>query len=144
MQKCCSLGMQPVVHTTLSEQQCMAHFTKGEEKISPLAKSYIYRRYCIKNINLHPNCAGNWSGNLNYWTGGIQSCKGMWGFCTGTTFERLTTDLLWATNQSTAAPLKENCMHLKVNRNSVNATTLSAKACNSKFIYACQVRTLFF
>jgi len=31
LQKCCSLGMQPIEHTTLTEQQCVAEFTKGKE-----------------------------------------------------------------------------------------------------------------
>jgi hypothetical protein len=85
-------------------------------------------------------CTGNWSGNLNYWTGGFQSCKGTWGFCQGTKFKRLSSDVLWASDQSMALPPKDNCMHLRVNRkSSENTTTLSAKNCSNKYIYACQV-----
>jgi hypothetical protein len=80
---------------------------------------------------------------LNYWTGGFQSCKGQWGFCAGTEFQRPSTDLLWASDQNWTFPHTENCLHLRVNRYSIDATTLSDKACSNKFIYACQVRLKF-
>jgi len=63
----------------------------------------------------------------------------MWGFCAGTEFHRPTTDLLWASDHNWTYPSKDDCMHMRVNRNSDNATTLSAKLCTDRFIYACQV-----
>jgi hypothetical protein len=104
-------------------------------------KSLVYKRKV--NIFIFCSCTENWAGNLNYWTGGFQSCKGLWGFCAGIEFQHPSTDLIWASDQNGTLPHKENCMHLRVNSYSINATTLSAKACSNKFIYACQVRSKF-
>jgi hypothetical protein len=79
---------------------------------------------------------GNWTGNLNYWTGGTQSCKGKWGWCAGNKFKSFTANLTWFPEHFK----DENCLHFKIfsNRSSI----LDDRACKSKFVYACQVQIL--
>jgi hypothetical protein len=78
---------------------------------------------------------GNWNGNLNYWTGGTQSCKGMWGWCAGNKFKSFTANLTWLPEHFK----NENCLHLKIFRN--GSSILNDRACKDKYIYACQVET---
>jgi len=81
----------------------------------------------------------NWTGNLNYWTGGKQGCKGLWGWCSGSEFKPFTANLSWGMNQPEVAKEKENCLHMRVSQNkSVNL--LSDRECKYKYIFACKVK----
>jgi len=80
----------------------------------------------------------NWKGNLNYWTGGSQGCKGFWGWCSGSEFKPFTSNLSWAENQPEVAKEKENCLHLRIFQNSTGLV-LSDRECKDKYIFACQV-----
>lgn len=77
-------------------------------------------------------------GNLNYWTGGVQSCKGRWGWCNGTgnQFSPLSAQLTWAMDQPEMLKEKENCLHMQVHPN--NGILLSDRECKHRYLYACQ------
>jgi hypothetical protein len=80
----------------------------------------------------------NWTGNFNYWTGGVQSCKGRWGWCSeGGKFSALAANLSWAWNQPELQKANENCLHMRISAN--NSILLSDRECSNRFIYACQV-----
>jgi len=62
--------MDPIIFSSLEEQQCVSNFTSS-------ILFYFWVKDTFK-ISLD-----NWTGNLNYWTGGKQGCKGSWGWCAG-------------------------------------------------------------
>jgi hypothetical protein len=82
---------------------------------------------------------GSWSGNLNYWTGGVQGCKGLFGWCAGADFSLLSDNLNWAPGQPELNKSNENCMHLRVYPNSSKGVLLSDKECKNKYVLGCQV-----
>jgi hypothetical protein len=80
----------------------------------------------------------NWTGNFNYWTGGVQSCKGRWGWCSeGGKFSALAANLSWAWDQPELQKANENCLHMRISANT--SILLSDRECSNRFIYACQV-----
>jgi hypothetical protein len=87
--------------------------------------------------------AGSWRGNLNYWTGGVQGCKGQWGWCRGAEFQPLSFNLSWAQSQPEFLKSDENCMHMRVQPNSSSRILLSDRSCANRFILACQVCKIF-
>jgi len=128
--KCCSLGMDPIMFTSWEEQQCVTNFTsrKFKQFIVPLP----YFELLILE---------NWNGNLNYWTGGKQGCKGQWNWCSGAESKSFTANLSWATNQPEFAKEKENCLHMRVFQNK-SGVLLSDRECKDKYIFACKVGIL--
>lgn len=85
---------------------------------------------------------GTWQGNINYWTGGLRACKGVWGWCAGSDFSIITADLSWASGQPELNKSDENCMHMRVHPNSNTGVLLSDRECKNKFILGCQVQIL--
>jgi hypothetical protein len=85
---------------------------------------------------------GSWRGNLNYWTGGVQGCKGSWGWCAGASFIPLSFNLSWAQSQPEFLKSDENCMHMRVQPNSSSRILFSDKNCGNRFILGCQVEKL--
>jgi hypothetical protein len=78
---------------------------------------------------------------LNYWTGGTQSCKGVWGWCTGEKFHAIqANNLSWAPSQPELLKGEENCLHMKITP-SKRSILLTDKECKNKFVYACQVKS---
>jgi len=84
------------------------------------------------------NISENWTGNWNYWTGGLQGCRGLWGWCDGSTFIPLPENLTWAPNQPEIKNETENCLHMRIHKND-SSTALSDRACTDRYIYACKV-----
>jgi len=84
----------------------------------------------------------NWTGNLNYWTGGKQGCKGSWGWCSGAQSQPFSSNLSWAWNQPECAKEKENCLHMRVFQNK-SGVLLSDRECKDKYIFACKVGNFF-
>jgi hypothetical protein len=80
----------------------------------------------------------NWTGNWNYWTGGLQGCRGSFGWCEGDTFIPIPENLTWAPNQPELTKTNENCVHMRIYNNDSSAT-LSDRKCSDKYIYACKV-----
>jgi hypothetical protein len=126
MAMCCSLGMDPLMFKTLDEQICITDLTKS-------STVYIY-----KEQSNDQNKSGNWKGNLNYWTGGMQPCKGHWGWCTETKISPMTSGLTWASAQPSFHKQKESCMHLRILNNATGAI-VTQRDCKDRFIFACQV-----
>jgi hypothetical protein len=85
----------------------------------------------------------NWTGNLNYWTGGFQACKGQWGWCSASNFVPFASNLSWGLNQPELTKENENCLHLKINRNS-SGVQINDRNCSDKYVFACQVCQYFF
>jgi hypothetical protein len=83
----------------------------------------------------------NWTGNWNYWTGGFQGCRGLWGWCAGATFIPIAENITWAPNQPEPMKTNENCMHMRIYKNS-SSTALSDRNCSDKYIYACKVAVI--
>jgi hypothetical protein len=83
--------------------------------------------------------SGSWRGNLNYWMGGLQGCKGLWGWCAGADYSPLVANLSWAPGQPELNKSNENCMHLRVYPNSSNGALLFDRECKNRFILGCQV-----
>jgi len=80
----------------------------------------------------------NWTGNLNYWTGGMQGCKGFWGWCAGSKYLPFTANMTWGLNQPELFKEKENCLHLRVFQNK-SGVVLNDRECKDKYIIACEV-----
>jgi len=93
--------------------------------------------------------SGNWTLNLNYWTGGVQqSCRGQWAWCSKDVPDPMlgADDFNWAPGQPDNP--SEQCLHVRFYKNTT-APTISDRNCNSKFVLACQaydaqVKTLNF
>jgi len=112
--KCCSLGMDPIIFSSWEEQQCVTNFTNRKIKMPQFDFLYLFH---LKKT---------WKGNLNYWTGGKQGCKGQWYWCSGSDSKPFTSNLSWAPNQPEFAKKKENCLHMRVPQNG-SGILLSAK-----------------
>jgi hypothetical protein len=83
----------------------------------------------------------NWKGNLNYWTGGVQSCTktGVWEHCVASQTLEITQNLTWGQGQpDSGLHGKENCMHLRIYQNASGAV-LTDRNCKDKYILACKV-----
>jgi len=85
----------------------------------------------------------NWKGNLNYWTGGAQGCKGNWGWCAGSEVQPFTANLSWGSGQPELIKEKENCLHLRITQNS-SGVLLSDRECKDKYIFACEAKNVRF
>ena len=82
----------------------------------------------------------NWTGNWNYWTGGLQGSRGSWGWCDSANFIPIPENLTWAPNQPDMLNDNENCLHMRIHKNA-SSTALSDRSCSDKYIYACKVET---
>jgi len=117
--------MDPIIFTTWEEQQCVGNFTN-----SKFTLLFIIYSYSLP--------VENWKGNFNYWTGGIQGCKGSWGWCSGAQPQPFTANLSWGMNQPEVAKEKENCLQMRVFQNN-SGILLSDRECKDKYIFACKV-----
>jgi hypothetical protein len=90
VERCCSLGMHPISFSTAEEQTCFGNLSSNGKYTIPV------RKYCNGLGLLY---AGSWKGNLNYWTGGVQGCKGLFGWCAGADFSPLSGNISWASGQ---------------------------------------------
>jgi hypothetical protein len=81
----------------------------------------------------------NWTGNLNYWTGGFQECRGRLGGCASDIFVPIEDNLTWAANQPDLLKEGANCVHMRIHKNA-SSTALSTRNCSDKYIYACEVK----
>jgi hypothetical protein len=95
----------------------------------------------VVNQENHNTNIASWKGNLNYWTGGVQGCKGMYGWCAGSTFMPLLFNLSWAQGEPELLKGDENCLNMRLNPNSSTGARLSDRNCGNRFILACQVNT---
>jgi hypothetical protein len=112
------------------------HFSREAKMPQQLHREYfIYK--LISNILL--KLKANWTGNLNYWTGGFQQCRGQLGWSSEGNFVPIAENLTWAPNQPDL--LIANCLHMRIHKNA-SSTALSARNCTDKYIYACEVRNL--
>jgi hypothetical protein len=82
-----------------------------------------------------------WAGNLNYWTGGFQECRGCLGWCASDSFVPIAENLTWAQNQPDLLKNGANCVHMRIQKND-SSTALSARNCSDKYIYACEVKKI--
>jgi len=119
--------MEPIIFGSLEEQQCVSNFTNSRKLNKKSPKST-----CVIKIS------ANWKGNLNYWTGGIQGCKGLWGWCAGSKFLPLSASLKWAAQQPEYKKGNENCLHMRIYSNQTGAV-LSDRQCKDRYVFACEV-----
>jgi hypothetical protein len=121
--------MNPIIFDSAVEQRCLRTYTKSE---------FFIHRAITFHFNFELYKSANWTGNLNYWTGGLQGCRGLWGWCAGATFIRVAENLTWAPNQPEMRNENENCLHMRIFEND-SSTALSDRKCSDKYIYACKV-----
>jgi len=121
--------MNPIVFSSAEKQLCLSSYTQ----------SIIIKECAIFINNLQ--IKANWTGNLNYWTGGFQECRGRMGSCAGENFVPIAENLTWAPNQPNLLKEGANCLHMRIHKNA-SSTALSARNCSDKFIYACEVSLL--
>jgi hypothetical protein len=129
--------MQPISFTSTEEQTCFSNLSSNGMECINITKCVF--KVCLKK----KTNTGSWSGNLNYWTGGVQGSKGLFGWCAGAEFLPLSDNLTWAPGQPEWNKSNENCMHLRVHPNSSKGALLSDKECKNKFILGCQVSWCF-
>jgi len=120
--------MTPLVINSNEEQNCISNFTSG-------IRYFLYVILLFKFLLI----VANWKGNLNYWTGGVQGCKGFWGWCSGSELQPFTSNLSWGMGQPEHKKEKENCLHLRVTQNS-SGVLLSDRECKDKYIFACEAK----
>jgi Lectin C-type domain len=118
--------MNPIIFTSAEKQKCLSNHTKS------------YLLYLHLLIDIATIKTANWTGNLNYWTGGFQGCRGQWGWCTGADFIPIAENLNWATNQPEMLKENENCVHMRIHKND-SSTALSDRNCSDRYIFACEV-----
>ncbi|XP_059474381.1 uncharacterized protein LOC132196029 [Neocloeon triangulifer] len=107
--KCCSLGMTPIIIETAQEQSCLSNFTNS-----------------------------NWTLNFNYWTGGTQQgCRGRWAWCSSSGLLDLNDNLTWSSGQPDNKAGNEECLHMRLNQNS-SGVVLSDRNCTDKYVFACK------
>jgi hypothetical protein len=87
---------------------------------------------------LYYKLKANWNGNVNYWTGGFQECRGRLGWCASDNFVPIADNLTWAQNQPDFLKAGANCLHMRIHKND-SSTALSTRNCTDKYIYACEV-----
>jgi hypothetical protein len=86
---------------------------------------------------------GNWTYNLNYWTGGTQrGSKGNWGWCSGTGVKPLPHNLTWGLDQPDNKALNDDCLQMRLTANKTGIH-LWDRNCSSKFVIACEVGFFF-
>jgi hypothetical protein len=129
--------MHPISFKTADEQICFGNLSSNGIYFHRW-KNCIW--YQVLLLILH---TGSWKGNLNYWTGGVQGCKGLFGWCAGADFSPLPGNLSWAPGQPEFNKTNENCMHLRVSPNSSMGALIFDRECKNKFILGCQVYFLF-
>jgi hypothetical protein len=123
--------MTPIIFSSAEEQKCVSAYTNS------ILKS-LFNLPQLMSFKL-----ANWTGNLNYWTGGLQGSRGAWGLCDGANFIPIPENLTWAPNQpDNMLNEKENCLHMRIHKNE-SSTALSDRACTDKYIYACKVETQY-
>jgi hypothetical protein len=115
-QTCCSLGMEPLIIESTKELKCMSNLTT----------------------------IGTWGGNFNYWTAGTQrDCRGSWSWCGSDGEKVFNDDLTWDKNQPDNKGGKEDCIHLKLKKDSYGKPqefVITDRNCSDKYILACKVR----
>jgi hypothetical protein len=122
--------MQPIYLTSADQQRCLSKLTASKTRKSKTANP----RYSFSASK------ANWTGNFNYWTGGYQSCKGLWGWCDGASqFQPMAAALLWAANQPDLVRNAQNCLQMRVDRNG-SGVVLNGRECKERYVYACQVQ----
>jgi hypothetical protein len=126
-QKCCSMGLTPIVFETTAELSCLSNITKSNKH---------------KNCNLiitSSEKSGSWPYNLNYWTGATQKgCKGQWAWCSGLSTSPLPDNLTWAFNQPDNKAGGDDCMQMRLMQNTTGIS-LFDRNCSDKFVFACEV-----
>jgi len=121
--------MDPIIFSSWEEQQCVTNFTS-----SILFNSWMKGTVFFTNLRY----LENWTGNLNYWTGGKKGCRGSWNWCAGSESQPFAANLSWAPNQPEFAKENENCLHMRVFKNK-SGILLSDRECKDKYIFGCKV-----
>ncbi|CAB3361886.1 Hypothetical predicted protein [Cloeon dipterum] len=108
--RCCSMGMTPILITDDSNRTCLNSFLKSP---NPL-----------------------WNYNLNYWTGG-RKILGNGTFMWGTTNLQFSTSKLWLPGEPKGLTYTESCVNLYLNTASKNIS-ITGRNCSDLYVFGCQ------
>jgi len=131
-ERCCSLGLSPIIIERIEELNCLSNFTKS-------TNIFKYFNPLSNNVSL----LDKWAYNFNYWTGGTQKgCKGQWAWCSGSGNVPFPENLTWTFNQPDNKGGGDDCIHMRLNQNDTGVA-ISDRNCSDKFIIACEVQIHF-